>query len=946
MKRTLVLAFLCAGVLQAQDAGKIAGRVRDQESKEPLPGVNVVVKGTRLGGTTDVNGEYFILNVPPGMYDVTARLVGYQVVTQQNVEVSLNRTTTVTFALTLGMVEGKEVVVIAERPDVVREKTSTSEIIRAEEVLLTPGIRDLTDMLTLSSDITDGHFRGGREGEELYNLSGMGIVNPLYSASAFAPIMSAVEEVEVITSGFGAQYGNAQSGVVNISMKEGRSDRWRGRAELRTRMPGYKHFGANIYDPAAQPYLQLLNSPEKWRGLDTLGEGTGLRYYSSFGNGFDNRFGRDTVTLSQIAYILWRYQGRRDVNRSYNNLMDYSTDFTAGGPMLENARIFLAGHTESEWLFLPTPDPDVRRQFMGNVVFDLPGGMSLRFSGAISNRRENLLRSLSTTGFYSWLWDRAIGVSRTDETTTQAGVRFVHALSPSTFYEVKVNRLATDYKDGSPVVDPSAGAGDYSKLMSYPYSNVPDNFVVGSFDNDFRSEKTRTISLDGSFNSQVTTSHLVTGGVQANLYDIDVYNRTNITSSTGGERDEIYQAKPFEIGLFVNDKMEFEGMIANIGLRFDLWNQNVDYYTDLFSPFRTMVSDSSFVYDRDQAPKRRTPTLGRLQPRAGISFPVSVSTVFHVNYGSFVQRPAFQYTISSQLPRIGFARMQIGNPRLEAQETNSYDVGVTQALGEGFTLDVSGYYKDVKNLIERAYFTDVQQTQYSTFVNRDYADIRGFRVSLAKRRGWITGTLNYTYSVATGKSSTPFNASPVYSETPGGGSVVVLPSPKDITLDFDRTHNLVANIGLRTGEESGLWLGYESFLDDITIAVTSFARSGRPYTYDREGLGLVNNRRTPAEYNTNLKISKRIRRFFGVNATLYAEIFNLFNQQIYSYNRVFQSSTAASGSTYINRNIEKYETDPSSLQYFDDFAPFLVDQTFLLYSNEPRSVYFGVIINF
>ncbi len=72
----------------------------------------------------------------------------------------------------------------------------------------------------------------------------MGIVNPLYSSSAFAPIMSAVEEVEVITSGFGAQFGNAQSGVVNISMKEGRSDRWRARAELRTRLPGQKHFGA------------------------------------------------------------------------------------------------------------------------------------------------------------------------------------------------------------------------------------------------------------------------------------------------------------------------------------------------------------------------------------------------------------------------------------------------------------------------------------------------------------------------------------------------------------------------------------------------------------------------------------------------------------------------------------------------------------------------------
>ncbi len=942
MKRALACLLLFASSLWAQDAGKIAGVVRDAGSKEPVPGVNVIVKGTRMGAATDIEGNYFILNVSPGVYDLSASMVGYGTVTQRGVLVNVNRTTSVNFSLGQTTVVGQEVIITAERPDVAREKTSTSDIIRAEEVLLTPGIRDLTDMLSLSSDVVDGHFRGGREGEELYTLAGMGIVNPLYNASSFAPIMSAVEEVEVITSGFGAQYGNAQSGVVNISMKEGRRDRWAGRSEFRTRLPGYKHFGANVYDPVANPYLTLLDSPEKWLGADISSEGSsGTRYYSSFGNGFDNRFGRDTITLSQIAYVLWRSQGRRDIGRTYNNTWDYSTDFNVGGPLSDVTRLFLAAHTESEWLFLPTPEPDQKRQFMGNLAFDVGEGMSLRLSGAYANKRENLLRSLSTTGFYNWIWDRAIGLSASDDKTVQLGVRFVHALSPSTFYEVKVNRLATDYRDGSPIIDPGGWVGDWSKLMMYPYGNTPDKFVVGGFDNDFRSEKTRTLSLDGSLTSQVTPSHLLLAGLQLNSYTIDVDNRTNL-SSTGGERYEQYSAQPFELGLFVQDKMEFEGMIGNIGLRFDLWNQNTDYYADPYSPFRLMVNDSTIVYDRERAAKAKTPTLGKLQPRIGISFPVSVSTVFHLNYGSFVQRPSFQYTISSQLPRVGFARMQIGNPRLEAQETNSYDVGVTQGLGEGFTLDVSGYYKDVKNLVERAFFYDIQQTQYSTFVNRDYADIRGFRLSLAKRRGWVMGTVNYSYSVATGKSSTSFNASPTFHET----GQVELPTPKDITLDFDRTHNLVANITMNFGGEAGLWSFESTVLDDLTLAVTSTIRSGRPYTFDEEGLGVINNKRTPTEYNTNLKLSKKFRHVLGVDLSLYAEVFNLFEQKIYSYNRVFLTSTSATGSSYINRNVRKYETARETLQYFDDFTPFLVDQTFSLYSNEPRSIYFGLIVNF
>ena len=119
------------------------------------------------------------------------------------------------------------------RPDVERDKTSTSYIVRPEEVQALPGIRDIGDLLSLQPDVIDGHFRGGRQGEEYYSLQGMGIMNPLDNSSAFTPIMSGVEEVEVITSGFGAQYGNAQSGVVRISMREGDRTDWYTRFEAR-----------------------------------------------------------------------------------------------------------------------------------------------------------------------------------------------------------------------------------------------------------------------------------------------------------------------------------------------------------------------------------------------------------------------------------------------------------------------------------------------------------------------------------------------------------------------------------------------------------------------------------------------------------------------------------------------------------------------------------------
>lgn len=939
-KILLLLLCLTAGAF-SQNAGKISGTIRDRATDNPIPGVTITLKGTVLGASSDADGSYFILNVPPGTYDVTASMIGFQSVSHRGVIVNLGRTTTVDIHMSETTVDLPEVAVVATRPDVELDKTSSSSLVRSEEVQSLPAIQNLSDVLTLSTDYVDGHFRGGREGEELYNLSGLAIVNPLNSSSAFTPMVSALEEVEVITSGFGAQYGNAQSGVVNITMKEGRTDQWRGRAEARTRMPGRKHFGPSIFDPSENPYLTLLDSYEKWLGTDTA---LGQRYYSSIGNGFDNRYGMDTVTLAQIAYTLWALQGRRDVNRSYGREQDYTFDVTMDGPISRRSRLFLAGRIENEWYFIPTRDPEIKRQFMGNLVHELGSGMSLRVLGSYAQNYGYIFRSTRTNGLLNWLWDRMLGVNESKNENAQLGLRFTHAITPSTYYEVKLSGLLTRSQDGSPVTDPNGYVGDPNKIIWGSYEKTPDNFNVGNVDDNYRDEKTRTLSLDGSLTSQMTKSHQILAGLQTNLYSINVKNRISIMSTSGSERFEFYSANPVETGLYIQDKMEFEGMIANIGLRWDLWNQNVDYYTDLYSPWRVIINDSTYDRNPILASKERTPTIGRLQPRVGISFPVTVSTVFHLNYGTFVQRAGFERTISSQLPRGGYQRMQLGNPRLLPQETNSYDVGVTQGLGTGLTLDVSGYYKDVKNLVQRAYYVDSKDVYYSTFVNRDYADIRGFRVALTGRKGMVTGAINYTYGVATGKSSTSFNASPTFKEF-GRDS---LPSPKDPLLDFDRTHNLVANVSFNTDEQWGpeLW-GIHPF-ERTTLGINGFARSGRPYTFNRGGDNELMNRRAPAEYNVKMKVSRKFPKILGSSMTVYLEVNNLFNTRIYSYNAVFLPATAATGSSYINRNLEKYEEHPERLKYFDDEeqGPFIANQEFILYDNSPRSFYLGIIVNF
>ncbi|MBI5475261.1 MAG: TonB-dependent receptor [Ignavibacteriales bacterium] len=954
MKRILILSILLItqiSLIIAQNSGKISGVITDADSKEPLVGCNVIIIGTNYGASTDPDGAFFILNVPPGKYDLQASIVGYEKTIQRGIVVNSARTTEINFNLRASAIEQEGVIIEATRPDVEKEKTSTSAIFRAEDVKQIAGMRDVSNVIGLAADVTDGHFRGGRVGEELYTLQGMGIVNPLDNTTGLLPIMSAVEEVEVITSGFGAQYGNAQSGVVNITMKEGKADKWRTHADFNSKIPARRYFGGNVFDLERNAYLQTMSDNSSW--YSPSAEDPGYGYWTSMGSTLTARFGRDTAVQIAVAREMWKQSRHLLNNFTSDKNIDYSQELSSGGPINDDLRMFFALRNHVTWPDLPTEHPDVNRQIMGNIVADISAGAVLRVSGAygINNTNEFPgLNSPTTPGYFRWLWDNLMSIQFRNNINTQVGIRFSHTLNPKTFYEIKLNSLITRSKRGSSpfpffIPDSMLGRIDWSKIMAQPVT-APDGFSVGSGQDDFTDSKTQTYSLDASFTSQINKSHMINAGVQSNLYVITANDHRNMTSTIPNYNN--YTARPREASLYLQDKMEFEGMIANVGLRWDMWDQNVKYNPNIYAPFRMYDTTlNQYIYSKD-AMNKKTPVIGRLQPRLGMSFPVSVNTVFHLNYGSFMQRPSFQYILTSQIqPVAGINPMKaitLGNPALKPQTTNSYDVGIMQGFGEGFTLDVSGYYKDVKNLIQAATFTDsLGKNGYTSYINRAYADIRGFRAVLAKRKGNLSGSLNYQYSVATGKSSAVGSMMPSFS--PDRPAELKNTSLKDILLDFDRTHNILINLAYATNEEWGMKIGGFYPLGDLSISLHSTIRSGRPYSYYNDiGIIEVANKRSPMEYNTNIQVSKKIKDFFGLDATLYLEIFNLFNDQILNYEYIFQSDISGQ----INPNITSYLSN--NLRYQNDKharEPQLdLDKSFLLYSNQPRLFNVGIAIDF
>src|ERR1035437_4284935 len=217
--------FLVSNLVFAQNTGKIAGKVTDSKSGEPVPGVNVVIQGTYLGGATDSKGELIIVNVPPGDYNVGASFIGYSNTLTTNVKVSAGYTTKLDVQISQSIISTNEIVVVAKAPMVIKDKTSTESKISADEIKTLP-LQNLEQLITqqagVSKDALGGiHIRGGRSSEISYLVNGVSITDDFDRTQALTIETESVQELQVISGTFNAEYGNAMSGVVNIITKSG-----------------------------------------------------------------------------------------------------------------------------------------------------------------------------------------------------------------------------------------------------------------------------------------------------------------------------------------------------------------------------------------------------------------------------------------------------------------------------------------------------------------------------------------------------------------------------------------------------------------------------------------------------------------------------------------------------------------------------------------------------
>src|ERR1051326_2926808 len=229
MKKLLLMlvVFLCVpALILAGTSGKIKGKVTLKDSHEPAIGASVLVEGTTLGASVDVNGNYSILNVPIGTYTVKPSFVGYHASAVGNVRVTADLTTELNFELVAEAVELPAMQIFAERPLVNKSATNAVRILGTEEMKSIP-VRGLAGLFALQPGVVlqdnNIYIRGGREDEVGYYVEGASSRNVLNGQNAVTLIPEAVEEFQIQAGGYNAEYGGANAGIIRQQLRSGTS---------------------------------------------------------------------------------------------------------------------------------------------------------------------------------------------------------------------------------------------------------------------------------------------------------------------------------------------------------------------------------------------------------------------------------------------------------------------------------------------------------------------------------------------------------------------------------------------------------------------------------------------------------------------------------------------------------------------------------------------------
>ena len=678
------------GVLFASN-GKITGKVSEKATGSPAVGVNVILIDTYLGAATDENGRFTILNIPPGTYSIRVDAIGFATITMKDVRVTTAQTTELSFTLEEAVIEGQEVTVIAERPLVQKDLTASQRVTTAKEIEDMP-VESFLGVLTTHAGVNQSaggalHVRGGRSNEVGYYIDGVSVSNPFYTNSLAVSVSNkALEEMKLVSGAFNAEYGNAMSGVVNVTIKDG---------------------GKN-YDGSLSYYTGDYSSSA----------------HDIFPNIDDQDFTANSTFDGFISGPVLPFLGD---NLTFNVSLRHSES--------EGYLYGIREHNPSDYAYFP-PSGDWYIQITGDSSYvpmnpsQSTNGLSKitwRVSPTMKISTQSILskaRSKSYSHAYKYNPD---GVGTSYSANNNHSIKINHSLSPKSFYEANLFISDTDYKNYlyEDTTDSRYVSTDYINTeptsatflfggtqMGYTYR--VSNSVGGKFDFTIQMNDRHELKTGFSFRKDILEERNF-----SILYNYN-YRQPTVLPENESPYHVYYDKEALQYSAYIQDKMEYSSMIMNLGVRYDVFVPNDSSIADLVYP---------------EAGKNDAGKKTMISPRVGVSLPITDKGIFHFSYGHFYQMPTLRNLYRESYFGAGLAPT-VGYPDLKPEKTVLYEFGFQQQFGNLIGMDINLFYKDIRELLAlQSIRYDSPQygpSNYAIYLNKDYGSSKGVTLSVSK----------------------------------------------------------------------------------------------------------------------------------------------------------------------------------------------------------------------
>jgi len=884
---------LGAGVLAAQGtAGKIEGTVRDQ-SGAPVNGAQVFIVGTAYAGVTNERGYYFINNVPAGTMVVRAQYIGFSPAEVRNVRVFSGQTMTINIPMEQRAIEVSGVTVTVEQTPIVPRDQVASKSIASGEVIQNLPVDAVAQVLRLQPGVVEGRggnltIRGGRPGEAATYIDGV-LVRSLTGNNTISVGTNALEEASVTTGAMGAEYGEAQSGVVSLVTRAG-GQRLRGNLSFATDDPagqvygtGFNRVEASLGGPIARNLTFFLAT-----ALD--GQQNGRRAKGAEDipvyvlNGVS-----DTVTVARNPLIstgdsqlvelpsFERYSEGARLPRAWSNsyTIDGNMQYTFG----TGSRIRLTAHqTRNEGLNYPG------RGSLYNTSSQY--GFWNMSNALILNWTQNLAQSSERALFFeatvSWQHDQGINSIVTPEWAadhknpsmwfTLSKPDFLTTFETFPIDEALLQNLRlNDCRVGRDASRPNMGGCltyiDRQDLLAAtefrlnPYGITPSNQYypttgVLAQGGPGLSEETR---LTGrvNFDWQANRYNRVRFGGDFVKSDISAYGAGNTNQSFLNA----YIDHPVRYGLYLSDRIDLGDVVLDLGLRYDRMDSKIKYprspgrvYTD---PIRDGNYSAAYTADdtamTDECIRARAANdlaalstcnyftakpRGVLAPSIRVSFPVTDRTGFRLSYAHQLQTPSFNFLATGVNSDLAVSNTNdLFGRDLDFGKTILFEFGIRHAFSDDMVLDFSAYNKDKLSDITGRTLPVVDPfdgavQMINMMTNADFGNVRGVDIRLDRRIGQLfQGTISYTYQTAMTTGSDPNEYLRTFARQISSVTGERVSPPQALLTSADnRIHTIAGNVALNfpSGWRSGTLVG--RLLENTGLNATFRAASGLPYT--------------------------------------------------------------------------------------------------------------------